>query len=48
VDAGLLPFLSREQAQQLVFVLIGVALMLLIIFRPQGILGNKKELSFVR
>jgi branched-chain amino acid transport system permease protein len=48
VDAGLLPFLSREQAQQSVFVLIGVALMLLIIFRPQGILGNKKELSFVR
>ena len=35
-------------AQQSVFVLIGVALMLLIIFRPQGILGNKKELSFVR
>ena len=29
VDAGLLPFLSREQAQQSVFVLIGVALMLL-------------------
>ncbi|GAA1687446.1 branched-chain amino acid ABC transporter permease [Microbacterium sediminicola] len=48
VDVGLLPFLSREQAQQLVFVLIGVALMLLIIFRPQGILGNKKELSFVK
>ena len=46
--ALLLPFLSREQAQQSVFVLIGVALMLLIIFRPQGILGNKKELSFVR
>ena len=27
-------------------VLVGVALMLLVIFRPQGILGNKKELAF--
>ena len=29
-----------------VFLLIGVALMVLVIYRPQGILGNKKELSF--
>lgn len=48
VDIGVLPFMSREQSQMLVFVLVGVALMLLVIFRPQGILGNKKELSFVR
>jgi branched-chain amino acid transport system permease protein len=26
--------------------LVGLALMLLVIFRPQGIFGNKKELSF--
>ena len=26
--------------------LVGVTLMLLVIFRPQGILGNKKELAF--
>ena len=32
----------------LVFVLIGVALMLIVIFRPQGILGNRKELTFVK
>jgi len=25
-----------------------VALMLLVIFRPQGILGDKKELTFVK
>jgi len=25
-----------------------VALMLLVFFRPQGILGSKKELTFVR
>ena len=48
VSIGALPFLSNEQAQMLVFVLIGVALMLLVIFRPQGILGNKKELTFVK
>jgi branched-chain amino acid transport system permease protein len=48
VNIGALPFISSEQAQMLVFVLIGIALMLLVIFRPQGILGNKKELTFVK
>jgi len=38
--------LSVQQTEQLAWVLIGAALMLLVIFRPQGILGNKKELSF--
>ena len=27
-------------------VLVGVTLMLLVVYRPQGILGNKKELAF--
>jgi ABC-type branched-subunit amino acid transport system permease subunit len=48
VQIGWLPFLTTEQSQMLVFVLVGVALMLLVIFRPQGILGSKKELTFVR
>jgi len=48
VKIGWLPFLTSEQSQMLVFVLVGVALMLLVIFRPQGILGSKKELTFVR
>ena len=48
VQMGWLPFLTTQQSQMLVFVLGGVALMLLVIFRPQGILGNKKELTFVR
>ncbi|MCR2785037.1 MULTISPECIES: branched-chain amino acid ABC transporter permease [unclassified Microbacterium] len=48
VEIGWLPFLSGEQSQMLVFVLVGVVLMLLVIFRPQGLLGNKKELTFVR
>lgn len=47
-DSGWLPFLSSIQAATLRYILIGVALMLLVIFRPQGILGNKKELTFVR
>jgi len=45
---GLLPFLTADQSQMLVFVIVGVALMLLVIFRPQGILGSKKEMTFVR
>ena len=46
VDAGLLPFLTAPQVGQIRFLLIGLALMLLVIFRPQGIFGNKKELQF--
>jgi branched-chain amino acid transport system permease protein len=48
VQIGWLPFLTTEQSQMLVFVLVGAALMLIVIFRPQGILGSKKELTFVR
>ena len=39
-------WISTQQTEQLAWVLIGLALMLLVVFRPQGILGNKKELSF--
>ena len=38
--------MTGTQAGQLRFVLVGVALMLIVVFRPQGIMGNKKELSF--
>ena len=48
VGAGLLPFMSNIQAQTVRFILVGIALMLLVIFRPQGILGNKKELTFAK
>ncbi|WP_144876975.1 branched-chain amino acid ABC transporter permease [Microbacterium sp. 1.5R] len=44
---GVLP-ISSIQAGTLRFVLVGLALMLLVIFRPQGILGNKRELTFVK
>ena len=46
--AGYLPFLNDQQAGQLVLVLIGVALMLIVIFRPQGIMGSQKEQSFAK
>ena len=47
-SAGWLPGLSQIQAGTLRFILVGVALMLLVIFMPQGLLGNKKELTFVK
>ncbi|MEN9603886.1 MAG: hypothetical protein RL545_575 [Actinomycetota bacterium] len=41
-----LPFLDQPQVAQIRFILIGLALMLLVVFRPQGMFGNKKELRF--
>jgi neutral amino acid transport system permease protein len=38
--------MSGQQASQFAFIVVGVALMLLVIFRPQGILGDKRELRF--
>ncbi|MDY0910419.1 branched-chain amino acid ABC transporter permease [Microbacterium sp. CFBP9034] len=46
-SAGLLP-MTAAQAGALRFILVGVALMLIVIFRPQGIFGNKRELTFVK
>lgn len=38
--------LNTQQSDQFSWVVVGIALMLLVIFRPQGILGNKRELQF--
>ncbi|MBZ5736863.1 branched-chain amino acid ABC transporter permease [Nocardioides mangrovi] len=38
--------MSGQQTEQFSYIVVGVALMLLVIFRPQGILGNKRELRF--
>ena len=46
VNAGVLPFLAIEQVSQIRFLLLGLILMLLVIFRPQGFFGNKKEMQF--
>ena len=48
VEAGWLPFMTQVQAGQLRFILVGIAIMLIVVFMPQGILGNKKELAFVK
>ncbi|WP_308493073.1 branched-chain amino acid ABC transporter permease [Microbacterium terrisoli] len=45
--AGLLP-MSTSQASVIQFILVGVTLMLLVIFRPQGLLGDKREMTFVK
>ena len=45
-SAGFLPMTS-VQAETVRFVLVGVVLMLIVIFRPQGILGDKREMTFV-
>ena len=38
--------MSGQKTSQFAFIVVGVALMLLVIFRPQGILGDKRELRF--
>jgi branched-chain amino acid transport system permease protein len=47
-NVGLLGAFTSAQAGALRFVLVGIGLMLIVIFRPQGILGDKKELTFVK
>ena len=38
------PIMRPEQLEPLAGILVGITLMLLVIFRPQGIFGDKKEL----
>lgn len=46
IEADIVTFISTTQSGQIRFMIIGAVLMLLVVFRPQGIFGNKKELSF--
>ena len=46
-SAGWLPITSI-QAGTIRFILLGLALMALVIYRPQGIFGNKEEMTFVK
>lgn len=47
IGAGVIPsgLMSTSQVGQVRFMLVGAALMLLMIFRPQGIFGDKRELA---
>ena len=38
--------MNQQQIPQFTWIVVGVGLMVLVIFRPQGILGNKKEMAF--
>ncbi|WP_275005099.1 branched-chain amino acid ABC transporter permease [Promicromonospora iranensis] len=44
--SGLADVMPTQNVEYLAGLLVGVALMCIVIFRPQGILGNKKELAF--
>ena len=46
IEAGYADFMTISQAAQIRFILVGLVVMLLVIYRPQGFFGNKKELSF--
>jgi branched-chain amino acid transport system permease protein len=48
IEAGYMPtwIMDGVQVGQVRFMLVGLGLMLLMIFRPQGIFGDKRELSF--
>jgi len=46
-ESGILP-VSGIQAATLRFVLVGIGLMLIVIYRPQGIFGDKREMTFVK
>jgi branched-chain amino acid transport system permease protein len=45
VSSGTITFIANTQVGQIRYWILGLALMLLMIYRPQGILGDKKELS---
>jgi len=47
-EVGLLGGLSSSQAGALRFVLVGILLVLIVVIRPQGIVGDKRELTFVK
>lgn len=39
-------FISSNQIEALGWIIVGIALICLVVFRPQGILGDRKELAF--
>ncbi len=45
VANGVITFITSTQVGQIRFMLVGLGLMLLMIFRPQGIFGDRKELA---
>jgi neutral amino acid transport system permease protein len=46
VQVGGFTLIESTQVGQVTFALIGLMLMLLMVFRPQGVFGNRKEMAF--
>jgi branched-chain amino acid transport system permease protein len=46
VNIGNFTIMKSTQVGQLNFILIGITLILLMVFRPQGVFGNRKEMAF--
>jgi len=46
IKVGNFTLLQSTQVGQLNYMLIGLALILLMVFRPQGLVGNRKEMAF--
>ena len=44
-DACLIDFLTSDEIGNLRFILVGLGLVLMMVLRPQGIFGNKKEMA---
>jgi neutral amino acid transport system permease protein len=45
VNSGVITFLNTNQTAPLRLVLVGVGLMLLMIYRPQGLIGDRREIA---
>jgi len=45
IDAGHVTFLASNEAGIVVNILVGSGLMALMIFRPQGLIGDKREVA---
>jgi len=45
IRTGSITFLRAEQAGQVGYLVLGMSLMLLMIFRPQGLIGDRKEIA---
>ena len=44
-SAGLVDFLGPEEIGNIRFILVGLGLILMMVLRPEGIFGNKKEMA---
>lgn len=43
--AGVIDFLTETEVGQIRFILVGIGLVLIMVLRPQGLFGNKKEMA---